>query len=141
MASSLSEPVPEDAGPMVAEYRQIVFSNEEIVAAIVAFDGKHKTDLPPGNIVKCLLSKRRPVVARATFQDIYAGTERTVHLDASFLAAALLDSCIARKIPVPRQADKALQPIGDSLSLNFSILPQPEPEPIFVSAAELDANA
>lgn len=114
---------------MVAEYRQIVFSNEELIAAVVAFDGAHKTDLPPGNLVKCLLSKKRPVVARATFQDIYAGTEKVAHLDASLLAAALLDYCIAKKIPVPRRADKALQPIGDSLSLNFTIAAPRETEP------------
>jgi hypothetical protein len=110
---------------VVAEYRQIVFSNDEVIRAIVAFDNEQEARLPPGNIVACTLSRSAPLVARITLQEIYGNEDHSVELNVSYLAAALIHACIDARIPIPKSAEKSLTTVGQTLSLNFTLHPEP----------------
>jgi hypothetical protein len=112
---------------VVAEYRQIIFSNDEVIRAIVAFDNEQEARLPPGNIVACALSRSAPLVAHVTLQEIYGNDEHSVELNAGYLAAVLIHACIAAGIPIPKKAEKTLTTVGQTLSLNFTLHPEPEP--------------
>jgi len=126
---------------MVAEYRQIVFSNDEVIRAIVAFDNEHGARLPPGNIVACVLSESAPLVARVALQDLHGNEEQSVELNVGYLAAVLIHACIAAGIPIPKKAEKSLTMVGQTLSLNFTIHPESEPSgakyaPVFLDTGK-----
>ena len=107
---------------MISETRQIVFSNRDLIRAIVDFDRNHKKRLPKHKILECKL-RSEPTVATLVFDTAWL-QEQTLELDAASLAAALIYACSVRRIPLPRNADKVLQPVGDSLAINFTITNQ-----------------
>lgn len=115
---------------MPTEFRRIVFSNEELLDALQAARDMAGGKLPAGRIVGCILSAEPSLTARLTVAPDGCGpgepigTESgvTVDLDPEFVGAALLLHCRRNKIPIPRNSEKSLQVVGDSLALRISLV-------------------
>ena len=107
---------------MPSEVRNIVFEREEIVRALTAYRKRKGKPIPSGTVFKYVIESEPAVrVALAVAVD---GEDRLVHLEfpSEEVGAALVMHCIQDKIPLPaRGARKALQVVGDCLSLVVSI--------------------
>ena len=105
---------------MPTELRKIIFSEEEIIKAVLSQNSRSPKKLPPGDIVKVATAGGGANMKISIF-DPTAEQTKTVTLGASYLAAAMLGFCIENKIPVPRIADKSVEVLGDSFALKISI--------------------
>lgn len=104
---------------MVSEVRQIIFSNGELIRAIIAFDRSNHKRLPRHRVVECKLDSE-PTVATLVFDTAWK-EDKFVHLSEDALIAVLIHACAANGIPLPKSAIKSLRPMGDDLALNFSV--------------------
>ena len=105
---------------MPTELRKIIFSEEEMLKAVISQNRRSPRKLPAGDIVKIARAGNGANMDISIF-DPTAEETKTVTLGASYLAAAMLGFCIENKIPVPRVADKSVEVLGDSFALSISI--------------------
>lgn len=106
---------------MPTELRKLVFSKQELEAAIIAHNRSAAEKLPSGPVTKCEVQKPDDVIKVALeVTDQRTGETHKIDLNSAYLAAALLRFCIEKKIPLPRDSSKSLQVVGDSLALNVT---------------------
>ena len=97
---------------MPREMRQIMFRAPEIMTAITEYHRRRAIVLPQGTAIGCRITDEPALSVTLTIEsDDDASTELSV--DAEVLAASLILYCIHRKIPLPAEADKRLQKVGD----------------------------
>ncbi len=108
---------------MVSEIRQIVFSNCELIRAIVEFDRAHCDQLPKHRVLECQISSE-PINVTLTFDTAWR-EDKFVELNETALTAVLIHACGVNGIPLPRGAIKSLQSDGDNLMLSFSVTTKP----------------
>ena len=106
---------------MVKERRQIVFENQDLIDALLAFDREHAKKFAPRRKVTCVVSKDEPVRAKLTLVGPSNDQEETFEIDTNNLAAALLWYCMKLGVPMPKRARKELRVLGDSVTLNFTL--------------------
>ena len=106
---------------MPEELRKILFSKEEVQAAVVDYCLRAKIQLPDHNIAD--LEVRADPEAMVVFKYADTGPEETneVELSRNQVAAALIHYCGAINVPLPRGAQKVLQPSDDGISLLINI--------------------
>ncbi len=106
---------------MPSEVRIIVFTSEEVLEAIEAFDAYAEKRLFRGTAIDCHVRKNPRV--HAVLEVERGGGEEvdSVDLNASQLAAALISYCRERRIPLPRNARKELDVIDDQLVLRLEV--------------------
>jgi len=92
--------------------RQIMFRSPEIMTAITEYHRRRAIALPHGTAVGCIVIDEPALSAVVTIQ-ADNGTMSEVTANAEVLAASLILYCINRKIPLPAEADKRLQKVGD----------------------------
>ena len=97
---------------MPREMRQIMFRAPEIMAAITEYHHRRGLDLPVGHAVGCAVTDEPALQATISVQSD-RGETALVNVNAEMLAAALILYCINRQIPLPAEADKRLQKVGD----------------------------
>jgi hypothetical protein len=97
---------------MPKEVRQITFNGAEIANAITDYHRRRNLPMPSGNIVRVRVTADPEISATLRIQDD-ANRMNTVEVSAATLAAALILFCINRGIPLPAEAEKRLQRIGD----------------------------
>ena len=106
---------------MPTEIRKIVFSNEELKKAIVLFSQRTTNKLPEGDLVSCKVKSEDGITVRIQIRPLYSEGEKTIVLSGTFIGAALSNYCMDCKIPIPRNATKSLQVIGDNVALQINI--------------------
>lgn len=106
---------------MPTEMRKIVFSEEEIVKAVLSQNRHSVRKLPPGDIVQVKAKSAPEPLLELDIFDPESEATKTIKLDTPYLAAAMLRFCIDSNIPIPRVADKSVQILGGSIALNISI--------------------
>ena len=87
-----------------AEFRQILFSNNELIEARCEYNQVVQTKLPQGIIVSCTPAAEAKVVVRLERVGQASGETQIASLSPELVAAALLRYCIERRIPTPRSA-------------------------------------
>ncbi len=101
---------------MPSEFRRIVFGNAELRLAIDSYD---KSSLPPGQLqsVKFRDGARDQLVLglRADGSDDVT----PVVLSTAIVAVSLIRYCISTRVPLPRDAQKALTMSGDNIALEL----------------------
>ena len=104
---------------MPTEFRRLVFSNAELLVAIVTYPGEGKTALGMGALrsVRFADENRDRLVVGMHDASTPELQERT--LTTPFVAAALLRYCIAKRIPIQRSAQKSLTVSGDNIALDL----------------------
>ncbi len=106
---------------MPAEFRQILFTNNELIEALYEYNQVAQTKLPQGIIVSCTPVAEAKVAVRLELVDQKSGETQVASLAPELVAAALLRSCMKQHIPMPKGAAKSIQVHGDDISLNVRI--------------------
>ena len=102
---------------MPSEMRKIVFSVEELQAALINYALRTKKKLPNTTIDSILVEGKEGVTATILY--VRDGTEeaKSVEFTQNDVAAALILYCNSQKIPLPRDAKKLVTPIEDSVGM------------------------
>jgi len=97
---------------MPREMRQIMFRAPEIMTAITEYHRRRSIALPHGTAVGCKVADEGGLSVTLIIKSD-AGQSIELPIIAEVLAASLILYCINRKIPLPAEADKRLQKVGD----------------------------
>jgi hypothetical protein len=101
---------------MPSETRQIIFTNEEVVAAIQLLYQRSHQSFPKGRIWDIAVSEDNGCQVDCDVIDTNNVRERVTVAGAK-LAAALILFCITRKVPLPAASKKALSVVNNHLAL------------------------
>ena len=97
---------------MPREMRQIMFRAPEIMTAITEYHRRRGIALPQGTAIDCKVTDE-PALSVTLSIEGDGGTMSEISVNPEVLAASLILYCINRKIPLPAEADKRLQKVGD----------------------------
>jgi hypothetical protein len=109
---------------MPSEIRKLIFSSEEVCEVIVGYCLRKGRTLPNSRIDSILVQPDSNdfLIAKFEPEDLkHKGREEAVSFTKEQVAAALIMYCRARKIPLPRSAEKSLEGEGGGVSLKISI--------------------
>ncbi len=109
---------------MPEELRKILFSKEEVQAAVVDYCLRAKIRLPDKNIEDLEVRADPKAMVVLKYADTgleEAGEANEVELSRDQVAAALIRYCSSINVPLPRGAQKILQPGDDGISLLINI--------------------
>ena len=112
---------------MPSEFRQILFSNREIIDALYEYDRTAKSKLLQGDILTCTPVVEDKAALRLQLMEIGSGEAQVASLSSELVAAVLLRYCIKHRIPIPKNAAKSIQVHGDQISLDVRIKGQTMP--------------
>ena len=101
---------------MPSEMRQIIFTNDEVVAAIQQLYQRSHQAFPKGRIWDIAISEDHGCQVDCDVIDQKNFRER-VTVSGEKLAAALILFCITRKVPIPAAAKKTLTIVNKQLAL------------------------
>jgi len=104
-----------------SEYRQVLFSNNEVIEALYEHNQVAEAKLPRGMIVSCTPVAEVDVAVRLELVDQESGETQVASLSPELVCAALLRYCMKLHIPMPRGAAKTIQIHGDDVALNVRI--------------------
>jgi hypothetical protein len=100
---------------MPTEIRHILFSNDEVIRAVVEYHRRAGAPLPSGSVIRLEVL---PEPVRCTLHLGLDGGARQAHwVDNQTLAACLIFFCINQRIPLPTKASKQLQMMNDKITL------------------------
>ena len=102
---------------MPSEMRKIVFSVEELQAALVNYALRTNKKLPNTTIDSILVEGKEGVTATIIFMRDGTEEAKTVGFTQNDIAAALILYCNSQQIPLPRDAKKLVTPIEDSVGM------------------------
>lgn len=126
---------------MPTEQRQIQFSTQEIIAALVILSGERGL-LPRGRIETLKVVEVDAAIAAQLTIVSKGGTRRVEHVvSAEVLGAALIRLCDAEGIPLARKAKKRLERAGEGLALRLELGESQTGLSSSVSLAAIEANA
>ena len=106
---------------MPSEYRQILFSNRELIDALYEYDRAARTKLLQGDILSCTPVGEDKEAVRLQLMDSVSGEAQVASLSSELVAAVLLRYCIKHRIPIPKNAAKSIQIHDDQISLDVRI--------------------
>ncbi len=106
---------------MPEELRKILFSKEEVQAAVVDYCLRAKIPLPDNNIDGLEVSADPNAMVVLKYADTGPAEASEVELSRDQVAAALIRYCSAINVPLPRSAQKVLQPGDGGISLLINI--------------------
>ena len=102
---------------MPSEMRKIVFSVEELQAALVNYALRTNKKLPNTTIDNILVEGKEGLTATIIFMRDGTEEAKTVEFNKNDVAAALILYCNSQQIPLPRDAKKSVTPIEDSVGM------------------------
>lgn len=106
---------------MPTEFRQLIFSRDELAKALANYREDTEGSVPSGNIVFCQIMQNSDL--RVMIKVLPDG-ETQVHsreLGVDVIAPALMKYCLDNKIPMPRNSEKSLEAIGENIAMTVSI--------------------
>ena len=106
---------------MPEELRKILFSKEEVQAAVVDYCLRAKIRLPARNIENLEVRADPEATVVLKYADTGSAVANEVELSRDQVAAALIRYCRSINVPLPRGARKVLQPGDDGISLLINI--------------------
>lgn len=106
---------------MPEELRKILFSEDEVQAAVVDYCLRSKIPLPNKNIDELEVRADPEAMVVLKYADTGPEEANEVELSRDQVAAALIRYCSNIKVPLPRSAQKVLQPADNGISLLMNI--------------------
>ena len=106
---------------MPEELGKILFSKEEVQAAVVDYCLRSKIRLPDNNIEDLEVRADPEAMVVLKYADTGPDEVNEVELSRDQVAAALIRYCSSINVPLPRSAQKVLQPGNDGISLLINI--------------------
>jgi hypothetical protein len=109
------------------ELRCIVFSERELISAVISRRRKLNEELPQGTVESVKFRTGDTIETVMEVKDDY-GKVTSLVLPELEVAAALIAFCMGRKIPLPVDAEKTLHVIKDAatliITMNFNKTPR-----------------
>jgi len=102
------------------EFRCIVFNEQEAIAALVERRRKFREPLPVATIKGLSYDTSSGVNSTLLMEDDY-GKKIPVAIPEAEMAAALVNYCLGRKIPMPMGAKKGIEVMGSDVTLLLNI--------------------
>lgn len=102
------------------ELRCLVFTEQEVVRAVLDRRRKRREPLPQGTVRGVTFDDRDGVQTTIKVVDDY-GEDQSMSLSEAEVAAALVNHCMGRKIPLPVDSDKCLYLINGALTLMITM--------------------
>ncbi len=105
---------------MPGEIRLVIFSEAEVLNAITAYRKRRGKPLPSSDHVEVTILDKPKIVV--TLEIVPEGKQMPIEFvfEGEELAAALIMSCIGRKIPMPATGvSKTIRRVGDSIALQI----------------------
>ncbi len=106
---------------MPEELRKILFPKDELQAAVVDYCLRSKIPLPDRLIDELEVQADPEAMVVLKYADAGPGEDNEVKLSRDQVAAALIRYCSSINVPLPRSAQKVLQPAADGISLLINI--------------------
>jgi len=103
------------------ELRKIHFPNDELQAAVVDYCLRSKIRLPDRNIEELEVRDDPKAMVVLKYADTGPQEASEVKLSRDQVTTALIRYCSNIKVPLPRSAQKVLQPAYDGISLLINI--------------------
>ncbi len=102
------------------EFRCIVFSDQEAISAVIERRQKQREQLPVGTILGLTFNTDAEKGFTLQTVDDY-GKKNPVQIAIPEMAAALVNYCLGRRIPMPAGAKKAIEVMGADITLVLTI--------------------
>ena len=106
---------------MPNEMRKIVFTAEELQAALVNYALRTNKKLPNATIDNILVEGKEGVTATLVYMRDGTEEAKSVEFTPNDVAASIILYCNTRQIPLPREAKKVVVPIEDSVGMIIKI--------------------
>ena len=106
---------------MPNEMRKIVFTGEELQAALVNYALRTNKKLPNATINNILVGEKEGVTATIVYMRDGTDEAKSVEFTPNDVAASIILYCNTRQIPLPREAKKVVVPIEDSVGMIIKI--------------------
>ncbi|MFV3128568.1 hypothetical protein [Niveispirillum sp. KHB5.9] len=115
------------------ELRCILFKDREVLSAVLDRKRRLKEELPSGQITGLRLASVNESVSCTV---IYDGGQQSVTVSETDLLAALLSHCMAKRVPLPVDAEKNLHLIRGRATLIITMNFNKAARLVHVAAAE-----
>ncbi len=102
------------------EFRCIVFSDQEAISAVIERRQKQREQLPVGTIQGLTFNTVGGMSFTLQTMDDY-GKKTPVEIAVPEMAAALVNYCLGRRIPMPAGAKKGIEIMGADITLVMTI--------------------
>ena len=106
---------------MPNEMRKIVFTEDELQAALVNYALRTNKKLPNATINNILVEAKEGVTATIVYMRDGTEEAKSVEFTPNDVAASIILYCNTRQIPLPREAKKVVVPIEDSVGMIIKI--------------------
>lgn len=103
---------------MPAEFRFLVFTPSEAAAALMAYARSHNKPLPEGKVVDAEPVGEKEINGRLLVES-GLGPATIVPFKSEEILEALIDDCLARKIPMPMVSEKILERLHGRFALRI----------------------
>ena len=105
---------------MITETRQITFSPDALIEALVSHFRSKRQKLPEGTITSVQIEDGPSITVALLIEATGAEKPQRIIVRPEVVGAAMITHCRLRKIPVPRHGVKSLIVSGDSIGLVIS---------------------
>lgn len=105
---------------MPSESRTIIFSQQEVIDALVSYARARKMKVPPGVVRDVEVTGDVEFIVSLEIFDDREGRINSLIFTFDEAGAAMIHYCIASKIPLPRDGVKSLQYQSGAISLHMT---------------------
>ena len=126
---------------VMKEFRCIIFNEHETLTAVVERRRRAREKMPIGTILDVTYDNpnRHTVIVNIRIVDDYGKTEMLT-VQTAEVAAALVEYCLNRKVPMPSGSKKWLELIGSDLTLLMTFNAKSKKKPAPATAAVRPAH-
>jgi hypothetical protein len=104
------------------ELRCIILSNQELITAVIEFKRKNRLPLPIGTVSGTeYIAQGDTIITKITLKDDYNEASEML-VDATETAAAVVNYCLERKVPIARSYSKKIEVIDGQLTLVMTMI-------------------
>jgi hypothetical protein len=101
---------------MPSEFRFVVFTTRELQRALIAQALRSRKQLPQGSVAGLVIQEGEPPAAVLTIEPNDGGKLDAI-FEADEIVEAMINFCIDRRIPLPREPEKVLELFQGRLAL------------------------
>jgi hypothetical protein len=110
---------------MPTEIRQLLFSDEELIAALISHNRMAVDKLFVGRIISCSLLPGEALTVRLTIRHETTNNDYDMNFSSDVIGAALIRYCLEINIPLPRRAQKRFSVINGRAAISMSFEAHP----------------
>ena len=106
---------------MPIEMRTIIFDRDELTEALSMHGRDDSEAIPPGKIIFCRVDQDPDFTVTVKFVRNGSSEIESVSVQPESVGSALVQYCMNRSIPIPRNVARSLQSLGENVAMHLSI--------------------